>query len=93
MRKPCCFVAGAVFFGVLAGCAHTTPPSLNHPGSEATQQKRALRYDPYANTNLGTDVSTIRPREYQNPPAEVSQSRWNLDRATNSTRWGTTGQE
>jgi hypothetical protein len=85
--------AGLLILGTLAGCAHTTPPSLDHPGSAAVQQKRAIRYDPYADPNLGNDVSTIRPREYQNPAAEATQSRWHLDPATNDTRWGTTGRD
>jgi hypothetical protein len=93
MRGRCWLAAGVAIVGALAGCAHTTPPSLDHPGSAATQQKRALRYDPYADPSIGNDVSTIRPREYQNPPAEAAQSRWHLDPATNANRWGTTGQE
>ena len=93
MRGSHWLAAGFVIFGVLAGCAHTSMPSLDHPRSADVQQKRALRYDPYADPNLGNDVSTIRPREYQNPPAEAEQSRWHLDRATNANRWGTTGNE
>ena len=93
MRGSCWLAGGLMFLGTLAGCAHTSPPSLDHPRSADIQQKRALRYDPYPEPVSGTDMSTVRPREYQNPPAESSQARWHLDPATNSNRWGTQGQE
>jgi hypothetical protein len=86
-------VAGLMILGALSGCKSVTPPSLDHPRSADIQQKRALRYDPYPETGIGTDISTVRPRNYQDPPAEPSQSRWYLDKATNSTRWGTQGLE
>jgi hypothetical protein len=85
--------AGLMILGTLAGCKSTVPPDLAHPGRAVVQQKRALRYDPYPETGIGTDISTVRPREYQIPPAEPSQSRWHLDPATNANRWGTQGRE
>jgi len=93
MRGRWLVTAGLMILGTFAGCKSVTPPSLEHPRSADIQQKRALRYDPYPETGVGTDISTVRPREYQNPPAEASQSRWYLDKATNSTRWGTQGRE
>ncbi len=93
MRGPCWLTAGLILFGGLSGCAHTSMPSLEHPRSADIQQKRALRYDPYPESVSGNDMSTVRPREYENPPAEASQARWHSDPVTNSTKWGTTGQE
>jgi hypothetical protein len=85
--------AGATLLGIIAGCKFTDMPSLTHPRSATIQQKRALRYDPYPETGIGTDISTVRPREYQIPPAEPTQARWKLDPATNGNRWGTLGRE
>ena len=93
MRGSHWLAAGLMVFGTLTGCAHTAQPSLDHPRSADIQQKRALRYDPYPQTGIGPDISTVRPREYQNPPAEATQARWHDDPATNSTRWGTTGND
>ncbi len=93
MRGRWMLAVGVAILGTLAGCKSVAPPSLDHPRSAAVQQKRALRYDPYPENINGTDMSTVRPREYQDPPAEPSQARWHLDPATNSTRWGTQGQE
>jgi len=93
MRRRRWLTAGLTVLGMSAGCAHTTMPSLEHPRSADVQQKRALRYDPYAENVGATDMSTVRPREYQDPPAEPSQARWHDDPVTNSTRWGTTGQD
>ncbi len=85
--------AGLTIFGLFAGCAHTSMPSLSHPCSAAVQQKRALRYDPFPESVGAADLSTVRPRDYQDPIAEPSQSRWHIDPVTNATRWGTTGRE
>jgi hypothetical protein len=85
--------AGLMILGTLAGCKSTATPDLAHPGRGEIQRKRAIRYDPYPETRLGTDMSDARPREYEAPPAEPSQSRWHLDPVTNSTRWGTQGRE
>jgi hypothetical protein len=87
------WLAAALMIFALAGCKFTDMPDLAHPRSATIQQKRALRYDPLPESNAVTDMSTVRPREYQNPPADPSQARWHLDQATNSTRWGTEGHE
>jgi hypothetical protein len=93
MSKRWLPAAGLMILCTLAGCKTTATPDLEHPRSATVQQKRALRYDPYPENNVGTNMSDVRPREYQNPPAEPSQARWHDDPVTNANRWGTTGRE
>jgi hypothetical protein len=70
-------------------------PSLAHPRSADIQQKRALRYDPYPETRGGPEMVGVRPREYQNPPAEASAARWHFpaDQQNKIERWGTNGND
>jgi hypothetical protein len=90
LRLP---TAALLILAVVAGCQKTAMPSLFHPRSANVQQKRALRYDPYPDPNLGPNMVGVRPREYENPPAEVSQARWHLDLKSKQERWGTTGND
>ena len=92
-ERPVVIGTGIGDFGLTRRGKSTAQPDLTHPGRAEVQQKRALRYDPYPETGMGTDMSELRPREYQNPPAEPSQARWNLDQATNAGRWGTQGRD
>jgi hypothetical protein len=46
-------------------------PNLAHPGSEERQQARAQVFEPYPESEPGPPVIGGRPREYQNPRAEV----------------------
>jgi hypothetical protein len=62
----------------LAGCQSTAMPSLAHPGSTQTQQNRAVRYDPYPDSEMGPTMVGVRPREYQNPIPEPARARWQL---------------
>lgn len=64
--------------GGLAGCKTMEKPSLLHPGSEQTQQARALRYDPYPEPNVGPSVDGGRPRNYEKPLPETQRARWTL---------------
>jgi len=68
-----------VIFGALSGCRGVARPDWTHPGTASTQQKRALRYDPYPESTLGgATMEGTRPREYENPPPEASRARWQL---------------
>jgi hypothetical protein len=85
---------GLLVLSAMQGCQSTAKPSLAHPRSAEVQQKRALRYDPYPETNVGPGMSETRPRDYQNPPAETSRARWerqDLSQYPNSERWNTNG--
>jgi hypothetical protein len=73
MREKLWRAAGLTLLGTLAGCASTSMPSLSHPGPAGVQQKRAVKYDPWPESVGAADMSTVRPREYQNPPVKPPQ--------------------
>jgi hypothetical protein len=80
MKGLLSLVVGLLILGAL-GCQapekrKTALPNVEHPGSAAVQQKRALRFDPYPEPNVGPGMSDVRPRDYENPPAESSRARW-----------------
>jgi hypothetical protein len=100
MRRLWSLASGVLVLGMIVGCQNQKgeqtvgTPSLAHPRSAELQQKRALRYDPYPATNVGPEMVGVRPREYQNPPDEVSRGRWgpineSKTVSKNSERWGT----
>lgn len=96
MKMLWSLAAGLLLLNLMVGCKSTAPPSLLHPRSADVQQKRAERYDPYPETNVGPGMAETRPRDYQNPPAETTRSRWereDLSRYPNSQRWNTNGQQ
>jgi hypothetical protein len=61
-------------------------PCWLHPGDADTQQKVALRYDPYPEPDLGTPMAGTRPREYEVPPADPARARW-FRNNENANRW------
>ena len=104
MRRLWSLATGLLVLGMIVGCQNQkgqqtiATPSLAHPRSADVQQKRALRYDPYPETNVGPEMAGVRPREYEAPPAEVSRGRWGLQNEKianypNSQRWGTDGND
>jgi len=56
-----------------AGCLAT--PNVVHPKSVEYQQARARVFEPYPENEPGPPVVGARPREYQNPVAEVDRVR------------------
>ena len=60
----------------LAGCASIAPPDWGNPGTAAVQQRRAEQYDPYAEPDVGPNITGGRPREYQKPLAEPLRGLW-----------------
>ncbi len=58
------------------GCRNLEGPSLVGPGTAASQQARAQRFDPYPENEPGPPVVGSRPAEYQDPPPEVQRARW-----------------
>jgi hypothetical protein len=76
MKGPWPLAAGLLILAALGGCRGMATPDWSHPGSASVQQKRALRYDPYPENELGPPMTGTRPREYANPPPETSRARW-----------------
>ncbi len=58
---------------VLPTCGCLATPNIFQPGTEAHQQTRAQIFDPYPENEPGPPVVGGRPREYENPPAEVTR--------------------
>lgn len=58
-----------------AGCGYKglALPNVVHPGTEAHQQDRARIFEPYPENEPGPPIVGGRPREYQNPVAEVDR--------------------
>jgi len=77
-------VVATVVGASLVGCAQNpffgTPKLFEPAGSEAYQQTRAQRFDPYPDTNIGPRVEGGRPEGYTEPPPEPARGRpnqWN----------------
>jgi hypothetical protein len=56
------------------GCV--TPPRWLGPGPAAYQQRKAERFDPYADNDIGPTVVGGRPRDFDKPVAEPTRARW-----------------
>ena len=66
-----------------AGCASVGRPEWLDPGPVRNQQRRAVRFDPFMQNDIGpstlreyTILDGTRPRDYAEPVAEVNRSRW-----------------
>jgi hypothetical protein len=79
MRKiaALCLIFGLA--GGLSGCQKMARPNLLQPGSAEEQQRRAIRYDPYPQAEIGSSAPSVRPRTYDKPIAEPSRARWFLN--------------
>lgn len=66
--------------GTLSGCSSLGKPVWLEPGPARAQQRRAVRFDPFQQTDVRHDqLSTMdgsRPRDYAEPVAEVKRPRW-----------------
>jgi hypothetical protein len=65
------------------GCASLGRPDWLEPGPAASQRRRAVRFDPFMQNDIGpstlreyTLLDGTRPRDYAEPVAEVNRSRW-----------------
>lgn len=65
------------------GCASLGKPQWLDPGPARNQQRRAVRFDPFMQNDIGPSLfrqySTLdgtRPRDYAEPVPEVKRSRW-----------------
>jgi len=72
-------LGGAVLAAALTGCANGPFAAWNSPPSLAEQRASAQRFDPYTEDEVGPPVVGGRPREFQEPIAEPSRARWDLD--------------
>jgi hypothetical protein len=66
-----------------AGCASVGRPEWLDPGPVRNQQRRAVRFDPFMQNDIGpstlreyTILDGTRPRDYAEPVAEVNRPRW-----------------
>ncbi len=66
----------AVVLFAAAGCNSNGGTNLFCPGPAAYQQRRAERFDPYAERETGPEIVGARPREYERPVAEPARARW-----------------
>ena len=66
-----------VVLATVAGCSTSSGrTNLFCPGPAAYQQRRAERFDPYAERETGPEIVGARPREYDRPVAEPARARW-----------------
>jgi len=74
------FLAAALLASPLTGCASLGKPKWLEPLPARSQQRRAVRFDPFPQTDVRHDqLSTMdgtRPRDYAEPLPEVTRSRW-----------------
>ena len=101
MTRRAAIAMGLLFLSMVVGCHNRrgeltmAGPDLFHPRSADIQQKRALRYDPFPDPNVGADMTGTRPREYVAPLTEASRARWHFkwDSHEKKERWRTDGNE
>jgi hypothetical protein len=65
------------------GCASLGKPQWLDPGPARNQQRRAVRFDPFMENDIGPSLfrqygtlDGTRPRDYAEPVPEVKRSRW-----------------
>ena len=84
MRPSLHPVAAIVGVSLLAsGCASLGKPQWLEPLPARAQQRRAVRFDPFMENDIGpsalrqyTTLDGTRPRDYAEPVSEVKRSRW-----------------
>lgn len=66
-----------------AGCASLGKPKWLEPLTVKNQQRRAVRFDPFMENDIGpgllrqyTTLDGTRPRDFADPVVEVKRSRW-----------------
>jgi len=76
-------VALLVVAGLLPGCASLGRPAWLDPGPARQQQRRAVRFDPFLQEDIGPYafrqygiMDGTRPRDYAEPVPEVRRARW-----------------
>lgn len=87
VRRSGWIASGLLLATLAAGCASTGRPSWGHPGPAEAQQQRAVRYDPYPETEPGGSMTGTRPPGYEKPIPEVDRARWPKSGEATSYRW------
>mgnify|MGYP007061971925 CR=1 FL=1 len=65
-----------------AGCSSLARPQWLDPGPSRSQQRRAVRFDPYLQDDIAPSILRVplndgtRPRDFAEPMPEVERSRW-----------------
>jgi hypothetical protein len=75
-----CAACVMLLVSTAGGCASLGKPAWLDPGPARNQQRRAVRFDPFLQTEVRHDQLSImdgsRPRDYSEPVPEVKRSRW-----------------
>lgn len=77
-----CPAFGIVILLAGTGCSSLGKPKWLEPGPSATQQRRAVRFDPYLQDDTAPAILRVplndgtRPRDFAEPVPEVERSRW-----------------
>lgn len=76
-------VAVALVGALASGCASLGTPKWLEPLPAKSQQRRAVRFDPFMENDIGPYafrqygiMDGTRPRDYAEPVAEVRRARW-----------------
>ncbi len=76
-------VAVALVGALASGCASLGTPKWLEPLPVKSQQRRAVRFDPFMENDIGpsllrqyTTLDGTRPRDYAEPVVEVKRARW-----------------
>ena len=76
MRNALLFLLCAAVLGSILGCGPRFGlPALFDPGPAEVQQRRAQRWDPFPEPDIGPEVEGARPRDFQEPMSEAERSR------------------
>jgi hypothetical protein len=66
----------------LCGCASLDKPAWLEPGPARSQQRRAVRFDPFLQNDISPSTLRLplmdgtRPRDFLEPTPEIRRSRW-----------------
>lgn len=66
----------------LCGCASLGKPAWLEPGPARSQQRRAVRFDPFLQNDISSSTLRLplmdgtRPRDFLEPTPEIRRSRW-----------------
>jgi hypothetical protein len=65
----------ALLLAATVGCGWLPKTNWTHPGPASYQQQKAVRFDPYPETDIGPPVVGGRPLGYTQPPSESARAR------------------
>lgn len=78
-----CLAAAIMAASLAPGCASLGKPEWLEPGPTRNQQRRAVRFDPFMENDIGPYafrqygiMDGSRPRDYAEPVPEVRRARW-----------------